>query len=299
MKKFANKIASAVCVALGIFFPFAQVSASEMADWYFSNAGNSWALTPECQFQSTDQNDVFILPSFSLSGSMAYKITNSAWSEYYGWADNGSITETGIAYPLGAMSDGNGWFALDAGTYDITFDRGAKTITFRLSENQDEVDEGNNWYLTGTFNNWSLELKFEQDTDNENLFILEDVRITDAAISDGYWNFEVSSEGWGAQYIFTDDFSTLGIDYTFVKRYDDLVAYSSLPADTYRFTWNKKAHTLKIEKDMASGIADITADIDEAEAEYYTISGAKTASKNLSKGIYIKKYGNKVKKIIR
>lgn len=298
MNKFTRILTSTVCGAMGLLFPFTQASAAE-ADWYFSTEGASWALSTDCQFQTTDQSDVFLLPSFNLSGNMAYKITNAAWTEYYGWADGGSVTDTGVAYPLGDMASGNGWCALNAGTYDITFDRSAKTVMFKLSENQEEIDEGNNWYLTGTFNNWGLELKFEQDKENNNRFTLGNIQITESAITDDYWNFEIVSEGWAVQYIYTEDVSVLDKEYAFIKRYDDLVAYSSLPAGVYKFTWDKKAHTLKIEKDMTSGTASIDVDFNEAEVEYYTISGTRVASKNLSKGVYIKRCGNKVRKIIR
>lgn len=300
MKKFYQKLTGAVCLALGVLFSCTQANA-EMADWYFSNDLGGWTLDETCQFQTTEQTDVFILPSFNLAGSTGYKITNAAWSEYYGWADGGSIAETGVAYPLGEMESGNGWCALPTGTYDITFDRAAKTIMFVLSENQQDIDEGNDWYLTGPFaaNNWTLDFKFTQSTDDENLFTLEKFTVTEADIVEGYWNFVIVSEGWASQYCFLEDCAALGVEYNFISRYDDLTAFSSLPADVYNFTWNKKEHTLKIERNATDGIAFTEADLNETEAEYYSISGTKIVSNDMPKGIYIKKCGNKVEKVIR
>lgn len=276
-----------------------SANAGEKADWYFSNATDNWVLAESCQFQTTDEDDVFVLPSFNLSGNVNYTITNAAWSEYYGWTDGGSVTEAGVAYPLGAQAT-NGWCGLPAATYDITFDRNAKTIKFDLSENQGEINEGNVWYLTGTFNNWALDdnVKFVQDESDQSVFVLDNIEIPESAYTDGYWNFEIVTSGWSIQYVSAEDVALTGTAYEFVKRAESETAWSSLATGKYKFIWNTGSHTLSIEKANTSGISDIVSDIEEAEAEYYTISGVKVALKDLSKGIYIRKCGNKVKKVI-
>lgn len=275
-----------------------QANASEPADWYLVTEAGNWGTTAECQFQTTEQENVYQLSSYSIPGNMAYKITDSAWSEYYGWADGGSITETGVAYPLGAMANGNGWCALAAGTYDITFNQSDKTITFVLSENQGEVVEGNIWYMTGTFNNWALDVKFEQDSTDPTLFVLDNYTISESAITDGYWNFEIVTPSWAIEYICTEDVAQTDKEYSFVKRYDGLNSFSSLATGTYKFIWNTNNHTLKIETSTSSGVSDINVDSNFSATEYYNLSGTKVAEADLTPGIYIKKYGYKSEKIV-
>lgn len=276
-----------------------SANAGEKADWYFSNATDNWALTESCQFETTEEDGVFVLPSFNLSGNVQYTVTNADWSEFYGWTDGGSVTETGVAYPLGTQAT-NGWCGLSAATYDITFDRNAKTIKFDLSESQGEINEGNVWYLTGTFNAWALDdnVLFVQDETDKSLFVLDKIEIPESAYTDGYWNFEIVTPGWSIQYVSTEDISQTGTAYQFVTRTESETAWSSLAAGTYKFIWNTGSHMLTIEKANTSGITDIASDIEGAEVEYYTISGIKVASKDLTKGIYIKKCGNQVNKII-
>lgn len=280
-----------VIVANGAF-----AASGEPADWYFVADNNSWKVDATTQFQTTETEGVFILNDYNLAGNTAYKITTADWSSSYGWADGGSISETSIAYPMEKGSAGNGWCALPAGTYDITFDSSASTIEFNLSDTQQEKEEGDIWYITGTFNSWVLDNQFAK-SENPEIFVIENLTLPESAVNEGYWDFIITTPGWEVQYICDDNVDELGKEYSFVLRHDNLATYSHLTAGNYQVEWNKGTHTIMFTKAGTTSIDTIDTDYADDSAEYFTIGGARVTSDNLTPGLYLKRSSGKTEKV--
>ena len=106
----------------------------ENADWYFNSyqASEPWGSTGSGQFKTTDTDNVFLLEGLNITESgVSFCINNGAWSTMYGWSDEGgSVDATDKAVKLAASTSANGWFALPAGKYDVTWDAANLTITF-------------------------------------------------------------------------------------------------------------------------------------------------------------------------
>lgn len=295
-KTLLKNIIGLIVIVSGAFS--ANAAVGDAADWYFSAECNSWAVNESTQFKTTETDGVFILKDYTIAGSTGYKITNLAWSTYYGWADGGSVTETGVAYPLAENVTGNGWCGLTGGTYDITFNQTEQTIMFELSENQQEIDEGDIWYITGVFNNWALDasLQFVKSETDADVFKLDAFTLPESAVAEGWWSFVITTAGWAAQYVCAENVDNLNTEYEFVTRADNALAYSHLGAGEYVLEWNKKNHTLKIVQGDDSAIDDIVSD-SATDKEYYSISGIKVNASNLTPGIYVVKEGAKTYKV--
>ncbi len=293
MKKSLLKQGCALLIALAANCAYA--ASGEAADWYFTAENNSWKVDATTQFQATDAEGVYLLKGFNLAGNTAYKITNADWSVSYGWVDGGSVVETGVAYPVEKGASGNGWCGLDAGTYDITFNETASSIEFTLSDTQQEKEEGDIWYLTGTFNGWTLDTQFAA-SETPGIFVIEKFTLPESATAEGYWDFVITTPAWAVQYICDENLDETDKEYAFVERHDNLAAYSHLPAGEYMATWDKTNHTLKIVKSETTGIEDIAVD-ESSNAEYYNINGVKVNADNLTSGIYIRKTADKTKKV--
>ena len=121
-----------------ILMVFAVISANaavgENADWYFSSyqAVDPWGSAGSGQFKTTDTDNVFLLEGLNITESgVSFCINNGAWSTMYGWSDDGgSVDATDKAVKLAASTSANGWLALPAGKYDVTWDATNLTITF-------------------------------------------------------------------------------------------------------------------------------------------------------------------------
>ena len=137
---------SLFCFIMGALIFSTQYAAAEASNWYFY----VWSLTSNSggdigQFQTTDDSNVFILKSASLTeAGVNFCVRSGDWSETYGWDDEGgSVTTTGVAVRLASATQATGWCALAVGTYDITFNLTDLTIRFDSpsSDEEEETDE--------------------------------------------------------------------------------------------------------------------------------------------------------------
>lgn len=267
---------------------------SEPADWYFTTT-YSWTCSESNQFKTTDTEGVYKLENFTCSGNFNFAVTNSAWSEMYGWKE--TVNATDKAFGVAATTSGNGWAELPAATYDIVFNHNELTLMFTLSAEQGEIDEGNFWYITGSYNNWGLDEAFVQDETNSDLFVGK-FEITEADVTEGYWDFEITSAGWSNQYVCEENVDETDKEYQFVTRENNALSYSHLPAATYLAVWNKKAHTLKFVTFDPAAVEVIPTDMENSNPEYYNLSGQKVSAETLAPGIYIKKQGKNIEKVV-
>ena len=103
----------------------------DAADWYLYFYSDTYSLNGDAgQFKETATANVYTLEGVSVPGSgINFEIHNNAWSTRYGWKD-ASVSTTGTPVGLATSTSANGWLALDAGTYDVTWDATNLTIQF-------------------------------------------------------------------------------------------------------------------------------------------------------------------------
>lgn len=73
---------------------------AEKVDWYISADVSNWAIGETTQFETSDNENVYVLKNFvnTSAAGMAFQITNAALSDTYGWQETNA--ETGKAYTL-------------------------------------------------------------------------------------------------------------------------------------------------------------------------------------------------------
>lgn len=127
----------------GLLLPAAS-SAAE-SGWHLYFWSETHGLNGDAgQFTATDAEGVFILEACEVPASgINFCVHNGDWSVQYGWKD-ASVTTTGVAVGLAAASSASGWLAIEAGTYDVTFNLNRLTIQFDM-----RAEDSNDSYLRG------------------------------------------------------------------------------------------------------------------------------------------------------
>lgn len=81
-------------------------------------------------FVSTSDASVFVLKNCAVPAEgINFCVHNGDWSVQYGWKSE-SVSATGVDVALATANQANGWLALPAGSYDVTFNSSALTIRF-------------------------------------------------------------------------------------------------------------------------------------------------------------------------
>ena len=228
-------------------------TAGQNADWYlYVWSDNTSSGGDIGQFVTTNTENVFVLNGITTTETgLKYCIHNSSWGTLYGWSQGseGSVSATGVNVSLGPTSGATGWLGIDAGTYDVTFD--ANNLTIRFDVHYEE--EGDNWYISGAFNNYGYGNAFIQSETNAYEYVIDGFTLSsDDLDSYGGFSFNIITPSWEKNYVCNSNISTLDYSYNFVLKNDGddnwANAYcNALTAGTaYCLTWNKRNHTLTI-----------------------------------------------------
>lgn len=83
-------------------------------------------------FKTTDKENIFILNNLALAQSegVSFSVHNSNWSTQYGWKSAG-VNATATAVELAEATSATGWLQLPDGNYDVIWNTGDHTITFK------------------------------------------------------------------------------------------------------------------------------------------------------------------------
>ena len=241
----------------------ALTTSAANADWYLyiwsdtQNAGGDAG-----QFQTTDTDGVFLLEGCSIAEEgVKFCIRNAAWSEMYGWSDEeggGSVEATDKAVKLAATTGANGWIALPAGNYNVTWNANDKTITFAAATS---TSVNADWYIYywDDATNAGGDLGQFKTTETEGVFRLENLELTNAdgvkfCIHNSAWS---STYGWGwAEGTEGGNVTDTGKD-VLLETSNSASAWLGLPVGKYNVTWNATALTIRFESATATGIANV------------------------------------------
>lgn len=233
------------------------------ADWYlYIWSDNQNAGGDAGQFVTTETEGVYLLEGCSLAEEgLKFCIRNSAWSEMYGWSDEeggGSVEATDTPVKLAAASSANGWIALPAGNYDVTWNANDKTITF-VSATSESVNA--DWFIYCWDDATSTGGDYGQfkTTDTEGVFRIENFEMTAAdgvkfCIHNSAWS---STFGWGwAEGTEGGSATEANVDVQLEASYT-ASAWLGLPVGTYNVIWNANALTIRFESDSTTGITEV------------------------------------------
>ena len=152
-----------------------------------------------------------------------------------------------IAAPQGIAKDVSGHPTAD-GMETI-----ANAVIAGLTNNDWYVDEGNEWYVSRASSGWILSQKFTQSATDNDVFTYDSF-IPTAEDFDQYGglSFCIATPEW-AKYVCNSTITALDTEYDFVLSTTEGAwgnAYSTAMAvgNSYKLTWNKSMHQLKIEK---------------------------------------------------
>lgn len=155
--------------------------------------------------------------------------------------------------------------------------------------------EGSGWYFVYDGNSWATDESTEFKTTNKtDVFVLENYAVT-ANAEKGGLNYQVTNKDWTVMYGWcaeADGHDVVGSAYKLGHVGN---AWINCESGTYNITFNHADETILFEN-ANSGIEKIVAT--DEQAEYYNLAGMKVEPSKLTTGIYIKRQGKKVSKVI-
>lgn len=231
------------------------------ADWYlYTWSDNSNSGGDLGQFKTTDTDGVFLLEGAQLTEEgVKFCIRNSAWSEMYGWSDEGgSVDATDKAVKLATANGATGWLALPVGTYDVKWNATDKTITFMAASS---TSVNADWFIYYWDDAASAggELGQFKTTDADGVFRLENLELTNESgvkfcIHNAAWD---KTYGWGwAEGTEGGSVTEAGVDVQ-LEASNTASAWLGLPVGKYNVTWNATALTIRFDNPTATSIKSV------------------------------------------
>ena len=247
--------------ALTIRFDLVNASGEvvEYSEWYLYFYSTDYSLDGDAaQFITTSDANVFVIESCEIPGQgIKFDVHNEGWATSYGYG-SANVEATGVDVELGT-GKGDGWSALPAGTYKVTFNATAHTIRFDEVSSSGEVIEYADWYLYVYVS--STDCSVDKDvaqfttTSDANVFVIEAVEIPCIDTENNGFKFDVHNDGWATTYGYgsanvtaTGDAVELGTG--------NGDGWAALPAGTYKVTFNATAHTIRFDAVSSSGDDD-------------------------------------------
>lgn len=157
--------------------------------------------------------------------------------------------------------------------------------------------EGSGWYFVYDGNGWATDENTEfKTTDTPDVYLLANYAVTADAAKGGF-NYQITNKGWSKMYGWcaeADGNDKVGSTYKLGTIGN---AWINCESGSYDITFNAKDETILFATPNTAGIEGVTTDKSE-KAEYFTISGVRVNNNEMSAGLYIKKQGNSVSKVI-
>lgn len=156
--------------------------------------------------------------------------------------------------------------------------------------------EGADWYFVYDGNSWKTDESTQfQTTADADVVVLNNYQLTPAAGKSGI-QFQVTNKGWSKYYGWSAEADGNDVVGSEFKMGGSGSAWVTCEAGKYDITFNSKKVTIKFTV-ASTGVDNVTADGDAA-IEYYTIAGGKVQGDNVAPGLYIRKQGNQISKVI-
>lgn len=156
--------------------------------------------------------------------------------------------------------------------------------------------EGSGWFFVYDGNSWATDETTEfKTTDKADVFVLANYEVTANAEKGGF-NYQVTNADWSKMYGWCAEADGNDVVGTAYKLGSVGNAWINCTSGKYNITFNHADETILFEAADSSGVDEIVAD--NAPAEYFNLSGLKIAASDLTPGLYIKRQGDKVTKVL-
>lgn len=157
--------------------------------------------------------------------------------------------------------------------------------------------EGSGWFFVYDGNSWATDETTEfKTTDTPNVFLLANYAVTADAAKGGF-NYQVTDKSWSKMYGWCAEADGHDIVGEYYKLGSTGNAWINCQSGSYDIYLNMNDETIKFAIPQTDGIEGVTVS-DNSPAEYYTITGVRVAEGALTPGIYIRKQGKKISKIM-
>lgn len=155
---------------------------------------------------------------------------------------------------------------------------------------------GADWYFVYDGNGWKTDESTQfQTTSNADVVILSNYQLTPAEGKGGV-QFQITNKDWSKYYGWSAEADGNDVVNSEFKLGNSGAAWVTCEAGKYDITFNSKNATIKFTKATAA-LEDVAVSSDDT-LEYYTITGTKVVDDNMRPGLYIRKQGNKISKVI-
>lgn len=279
--------------------------------------GNICNWAPENGVALTKDGDTFKATGLKLPDNGGYSwfsfttAANAGWADMtrYGATEDSYTAEDGTPAPF-VKADGDAYaFKAVSGTYDIVVDFKAMTITLtKVGGDDPEIFVPETLYIMGNVNstNWSTS-EAPELTKEGKVFTLKSVTIDAAEANEyGYFHFnELAGEDWpaveaGHRFGAATEDEELAINAGSSKTADlvmktDPYSFKALPG-IYKVAVSFEGTKPQLElSKLSDGVENVEISNDGA-AEYFNLQGIRVTEP--APGIYIKRQGSKVTKVI-
>ena len=230
-------------------------------DWWNNN---SFSLGEYKYSDWTDDEKAQFRPGFAYllnlvkttyAGKEIYFILNDLISDSAGGSSSTSNVRTSIKticehYDIPIIELEN----IAKGSYHPT-EAGMTSIATQVASFLDEDDE---WYVSNASSGWGLTQKFTQSATDNDVFTYDSF-IPTAEDFDQYGGlyFCIATPEWAKKYVCNSNITDLGTEYNFVLSttegaWENAYCKAMAAGNSYKLTWNRNTHQLKIEKNPVS-----------------------------------------------
>lgn len=247
-----------------------SINAEDWSLYVWDYNGN--AQVCDAALSTTADANVFSVSDVTIPYQAQFCVHNADWSVNYGWG-SGAVDAVDVPVTL-AASGATGWSSLPAGTYIVTFDASALTITF--STPSGETPQVWSLYVWDYNGGTGKDYGPFNATGTENVLVLPEVTMPDPA------QYCVHNADWSIQYGWAKDAAAtvsamhepaqLGIT-------TSTSGWSSLPAFTYDVTFDVSALTISFAPHVGEGVKRVSI-LGDSYSTFYP--GWLTPSSNLS-----------------
>ena len=156
--------------------------------------------------------------------------------------------------------------------------------------------EGSGWFFVYDGNGWATDETTEfKTTDKADVFVLSDYEVT-ADANKGGFNYQVTNGDWTKMYGWCAEADGNDVVGSVYKLGSVGNAWINCASGKYNITFNHADETILFEDADNAGIGNVAAD--SSAAEYFTLAGLRVDNPSAAPGLYIKRQGEKVSKII-
>ena len=275
------------------------LNASAANLWIVGEATSTgWSLDDATALLSTNENPDVFTGTLYLKDSGTFKfLTTTDWgNEEIGSAPDATLADGKINLAKGTNDEGYGQLSVgESANYQITVDTATLKATITKAEYQETEINLCSLFMVGsaTEGDWSVDAGTPLFQNQEEPYVFA---ANNQAMKEGTFKIATVIKGggtWDAKYWYFRDAEDA--DKIALGQEGD-IQWNIAKAEDYNITVDILANTISIKEAGSTSTSVQPAMAEEASPEYYNLQGVTIA--NSTSGLYLRKVGNEVKKVI-